>query len=377
MSVFPGYKSRKKADGLVRLVPGNTEQGFILVLVLVLIAFMSFAMGTFSVWINHEIKQSKALQKRTETTLTAFNLKQNFLYLLTKGDKSPRGLDFASQSGKIPDGEEEGSKLSHLRLDDHTYTSDKLTVQLQDEGGLINLQNLGPSMKQLLSAFEVEESEVEGMIAKFKDYTSPNPTGTAKSLGGASADDYKEENLPPPTFKPLRTPFEIRRVLGWRDHEPFFKDDVLAKMTRTTAGKINLNTAPPAVLSLLKEITPEIKEFLLEKRKTDKPYIKQPTDIKNATGQDFKSSINLGVFPSGSIRATISSKEIVFNKQISVSQTLYDEKIPWRINYEIELEGTQPMVESQVEDTEDSETQRSLFPDPALLFTQDKGSDSA
>lgn len=362
---------------------GRREQGFVLVMVLVLIAFMAFAMGTFSSWVNKELALSKALKARMETEVAAFSVKQNFLYLLSKGSlKSPRGLDFKYKNGKIPEGEDEEDEVSYLALHDKDYVTDQFELRLQDEGGLLHLQKLSDAeKKRLLSLFDVEESDMEGFIAKLKDYVSPNPTGTASSLGGASPSDYKEAGLPPPPFKPLRTPWEIKRVLGWRDHEPFFENDALPKIITTSgSGKVNLNTAPAMILDFVKDMTPEIKAFLLEKRSSETPYIQHLRDITNATGAKFPSGSTRDVFPSGTIRATITSKQIVFNRQLSVSQTLNDEKIPWRINYEIELASPPPMVRRQVDESEDdaeSELQQSVFPDPALLFANDKGSRSS
>lgn len=361
----------------------HEQQGFVLVMVLVLIAFMSLALSTFSVWVNKEITLSRSLEKRVDTQVAAFSLKQNLLYLMAKGDFSARGLDFDPQKAKEEEGEEDTQK--YISLHDKTYLADQFEIRFQDEGGLLNFKSLSKdknAMKDLLEHFEVEDSEMEGFMAKLKDYTTRNPTGTAKSLGGASADDYKEANLPPPTFRPLRTPWEIKRVLGWRSHEAFFKDEALPNILSTVVqGKINLNTAPPVILDFLKGITPEIKEFLLEKRKTDTPYIKHLRDITNATGQKFRSDLGIGVFPSRTIRATITSKEINFNTQLSVSQTL-NEKTPWRINYEIELASAPRVAQEQAEESseskesEGSEIQQSVFPDPTVLFAQDTGSDS-
>ena len=68
----------------------------------------------------------------------------------------------------------------------------------------------------------VPAEDRDGLIDKFLDYLDAN---SFRRLNGAEAPEYLEAGLDPPANAPLRTPLEVRRVLGWRDIEGLARDD--------------------------------------------------------------------------------------------------------------------------------------------------------
>ena len=121
--------------------------------------------------------------------------------------------------------EEPRNAENFIRLDDSPYRLGDALLRFQDARGLINL-NLGlpGDIYALLGVLGVPAEDRDGLIDKLLDYLDAD---SFRRLNGAEAPEYLEAGLDSPANAPLRTPLEVRRVLGWCDIEGLARDDTV------------------------------------------------------------------------------------------------------------------------------------------------------
>src|SRR4029077_6899094 len=123
--------------------------------------------------------------------------------------------------------------------------------------GLINLNFISVGdLFALLGIFGVLAEDRGPLIDKLEDYTD---TDSFRRLNGAEAREYEEAGREPPANAPLRTPWEVRRILDWDKVDGIMREDTSWPCVTGTAplGGFNINTAPPALLALIPWMTPD------------------------------------------------------------------------------------------------------------------------
>src|SRR5205823_15084230 len=121
-------------------------------------------------------------------------------------------------------------------------------LRFQDARGLINL-NFGSAddLFALLGLFGIPVEERSPLAAKLQDYIDAD---SLTRLNGAEAPQYGDAGLDPPANAPLRTPWEVRRILDWDKADGIAREDSEWPLLTTTASVdgFNVNTAPRALL---------------------------------------------------------------------------------------------------------------------------------
>jgi hypothetical protein len=361
-----------------RNINNSTEKGFILVAVLFLISFLALAVAYFSNWVTGQMQVSKQLRKKSEALVEATSLKADFIFfLLTKG-LNHKGLDLTDKptppTGPAQNAQEDDAP--YISLFNKPYKKNNLTIRVQDEAGLVNLGRFTKQQfERLFELFEIEPTHFDSLYWKFKDYTKTERAIT-KALNGATIEDYKDAGKPEPTNEALRTPFEIKRVLEWENHENFYKNSKLFNMITTVNQKpINLNTAPKEVLAFIPDLNEDAITQILAHRKGDNPYFKDINAVANTTGTPLKRSPIYSFFPGTTQRVTITSIENnVLNFQFSVTSMPRNKDIPWQINYQIDL----PYEQLKLDDIDGDESEKekldklTLFFDPKDIYSENK-----
>jgi hypothetical protein len=231
--------------------------------------------------------------------------------------------------------EEPRNAENFIRLDDSPYRLGDGLLRFQDARGLINL-NLGlpGDIYALLGVLGVPAEDRDGLIDKLLDYLDAD---SFRRLNGAEAPEYLEAGLDPPANALLRTPLEVRRVLGWRDIEGLARDDTVWPRLTSIApvAGFNVNTAPRPLLMLIPSLNPDMVDRILEVRRT--------TPIAGSLAWQALTGIppeappaRTFYFPSSTVVLTLSGEHWPLERRLSVRQTPRLANGPWVIDYDLE-----------------------------------------
>jgi DNA uptake protein ComE-like DNA-binding protein len=241
-----------------------SEQGFVLPLLLVVIALLSLSILSAAEVLDGSRLRLERLGQQLRTEMTGASAEARVAYLLLTEPASQRGLrvggDRLDASGMLA-----APMLSGLRsvgghevtefiFDGRPYrlTSGKgryiVELKVQDEAGLFNL-NSGdePAMERLLSEIGVPSREAASLAATLSDFVDGDDV---RRMQGAEAGNYRRAGRPEPRNAPLRSPRAALAAFGWNEgistsQARRFFDLAAASPVRQ---RLNLNTAPPAVL---------------------------------------------------------------------------------------------------------------------------------
>jgi hypothetical protein len=316
--------------------------GFALVLTLIVILALSVVTEVMARWVSAALDAALTHREEVDAKRQISDAEAISLYLIATRPASARGLEMLTEAqlGSIaPAGLLTPTPLAdrYLRLDDQPYKFGDVVVRFQDMRGLINL-NLGSpdDLFALLGVFGVAAEERGPLIAKLQDYTDPD---SFVRLNGAEAPQYEEAGLEPPANAPLRTPWEVRRILDWNEVEELAKEDGLWSLVTSTApvGAFNVNTAPRVLLSLMPSMTPELVEKVIEWRR-EQPIISSyqfgvltGIPISDAPPPRFVP------FPGNGVVLTFSAKNIPLERRVALRKTPESRDHPWIVDYDIEM----------------------------------------
>jgi len=338
------------------------ERGFALVLTLVIIVALSVMTEMMTRWISAALDQAFANREEVDGKRQIADAAAVSLYVLGTRPFSFRGIE--SLSVMQPSAAHEPQMIAgfdptanYIRLDDHPYRLRDAVVRFQDARGLINL-NLGAygDLFSLLGIFGVPADDRGPLIAKLQDYIDAD---SLTRLNGAEAPEYADAGREPPANAPLRTPWEVRRVLDWDKADGIAREDSRWPLLTTTASidGFNVNTAPRDLLLAMPAITEAGVDNVLRWRH------EQPI----TTGYQFGQLAGLPIpqgpsrflgLPANSILLTLSSRRDPLERRIAVRLTPGSADRPWVIDYDVE---TPPPRRS------DSEAKPDALPIPALL----------
>lgn len=160
---------------------------------------------------------------------------------------------------------------ARLKLDGTPYSTPatpSLRLSLQDEAGMINLDNLPrPAIARLLAALGAPIDRRVALVDRFSDYIDVDDLAR---VDGAEAPAYRDRGLPPPPNAPLRTIDQALGVLGWKTAVPrerwrALRDDLTADPASTA---INVNTATPGALQVMYGLNDDQIAAVLDRRRS-------------------------------------------------------------------------------------------------------------
>ncbi len=296
---------------LLGLFDENGQAGFALVLTLVIILALSLVTEVMTRWVSTALDNALANREEVDASRQIADAEAVSIYLLETRPFSARGLELltiAQLRSAAPAELLPGTPRAdaYIRLDDQPYRLGDAVLRFQDMRGLINL-NLGSpdDLFALLGIFGVAAEDRGPLIAKLQDYIDAD---SFIRLNGAEAPQYEEAGLEPPANAPLRTPWEVRRILDWDKVDDLAKEDSGWSLMTSTApiGGFNVNTAPRALLSLMPLIS-------------DVP---PPRFVP---------------FPGNGIILTLSTKNSPLERRIAVHKTPLSPDRPWTVDYDVEM----------------------------------------
>jgi general secretion pathway protein K len=304
------------------------QRGFVLVLTLWVLAAIAIAAAYFGERVQASLRLATARQAQTDTQIAQAEAQAEVLYRLAMVSTNQLGL---------------GDPPHVIRLDGRPYLDGGVLVQLQDNGGLIDLNGFSDAfMKRALAGLGVPERAHDSLVDALRDYVD---TDDLRRLNGAEAADYRALGRPDlPHNDILSTPLELRDVAGWAQQSELWLDNrVLDVVTTAGDGRLNPNTAPAAVLMALPNITPDLAQAFIARRELE-PITAAWLDRVLGTRFDGVPSAILA-FPLQSIRVTQRMPgqpgALRYNVELTPKGNP-GHPVPWQINYFYRLERLLP-----------------------------------
>lgn len=321
------------------------QSGFVLVLVLWLVAVMAFGAAFVARWTTGALEQANLAKAGAEAERALISARAHLTYILVTNYLSARGMEVGATpeesaslraQGTAPGigNQVMGSRV--LRLDGRSYAyTDNMIVEVQDNRGLLNLNFATEGeLDRLLEHFGIRPEERRSYVNRLLDYKEP---GDLPRIGGAKRQQYLEAGKPPPTNQMLLTPWQARAVLGWDQITDMWREPGLINLTTTAfAVGFNINTAPAELLILLFLMPPEQAVKFTAFRETTAFTGFADLQTFGAPAQPYD-PLRFISFPSDSFTITTVMKHPARKIVMVMALTPHSLGEPWRIDYTFEL----------------------------------------
>lgn len=298
------------------LACARKQHGFVLVLTLWVLVIVAIAAGYFAERVARSVELAQQSRQNTVAMIDMAGTRAEILYRLGTTSMNAYGL---------------GRGDTVIGLDDRSYRGlGNTLVRLQDNRGLLNLNHPGDDrLQRFLGLLGIAAERRGHMIDTLRDFTD---TDKLHRLNGAEDEEYLALNLPPPPNRNLITPWEVRRIIGWRNEPQLWQTRLVELTTTGLSGGLNPNTAPAEVLATLPGVTEEIAQVVIARRKLA-PIINewQLAEITALPAQQFTDAVI--AWPSNFIRITQSSQGLPWAVQYNIMLTPRSADAPWRTDY--------------------------------------------
>lgn len=245
-------------------VPARGQGGFVLVAVLVALVVLTLLATAIATTTERAIREAREHSEAFEADVAMTSTRDTVLFLFSTQRRTFGGLTIdrqvswsagqAAASRSVDDDDFALPMLpigNEIRLDGTPYQGlDGVRFSLQDDGGRFSLNwTLDLYRPGFFSLLDIPVEQWPELEAKRLDYQDPDDLFR---IGGAEAEDYRRMKLPPPTNRPLATPLEIRRIMGWGEALKNMDDrEITALLSTSRQVMVNINTAPPQILQTL------------------------------------------------------------------------------------------------------------------------------
>jgi general secretion pathway protein K len=254
------------------------ERGFALLAVIMVVALLSVVVTEFAFSMRLEASMVRAYRDTVlGRNLAEAGIQQAIREILT--DANIHGLDESGQVlfFAVPAGATVAKPLPTLSRTRVALGAGEFSYRIADEESRLNL-NAGARdrMDRLLSALDVDKIERDTIVDSIEDWRDTNDT--VRTNGAESEDYYLKLPIPYRARNGnFQDPSELLQVKGvtpelyrGREGHPGLADLVTAR----GRGTVNINTAPPPVLSALGLSDAEISDIV--QSRTNAPYASVP-----------------------------------------------------------------------------------------------------
>lgn len=295
----------------------NAERGFVLVLTLWVLVIVAIAAGYFAEKVASAVELAQKSRQNAQATIDMAATRAEILYRLATTSMTVEGL---------------GRGNTLVALDNRPYhaVGDTL-VRLQDNRGLLNLNQADDDrLLRFLGIMGIPAEQRRHLIDTLRDYVD---TDKLEHVNGAEEPQYLARKLPPPTNNFLTTPWEARRIIGWRDAPSLWLSSRFIDITTTsTTSGLNPNTAPVEVLATLPGVTEELAQTLVSRRQQF-PILHTGQLAAAAGIPERVLDMQIFVIPGDSLRITQQVPGLNWGLQYSVKLTPNGDHGPWRLDY--------------------------------------------
>lgn len=258
-------------------------RGFVLVLVLAMLVILSLLAGGIAATTARLAEQSRQRAQRMQDDVDVASTRATVMYLLSTQRMTVGGLtvdrlvSFGSDGIREMQSDQDlESSLpigNEIALDARIYRGiGEARFAVQDDYGLFGVNWNPPWMLQRLldQGGGGKATPPQTLINRLLDYQDKD---NLYRLNSAEADGYRRAGLRPPTNRPLATPMELMRVMGWPEALSFLSP---AELTDTVSSEavavVNVNTAPPRVLRTIEGVDGDMAARVVAFRKTQ-PFL--------------------------------------------------------------------------------------------------------
>lgn len=327
------------------------QQGFVLVLTLWVLVIVAIAAGYFSERVARAIQLAQQSRQNTDAVIDMAGTRAEILYRLGTTSLTEYGM---------------GRGNTTIQLDNRPYQGQGNTVvRLQDNRGLLNLNLVDDDrLQRFLGLLGIAAEQRGHMTDTLRDYIDAD---SLHRLNGAEKDAYLAQGLPSPSNNKLVTPWEAKRIMGWRNVPQLWDKGRLAELTTTSMSVgINPNTAPAEVLATLPGVTEEIAQVIIARRKLS-PFTHEG-QLVELTQMPLSLTFGPGVIviPSDAIRITQSTQGLPWAIQYNISLTPNGKDAPWRTDYYSRISA--PRLEGSRTDLPELPPRSTAPPDKAPAF---------
>ncbi|MDX2225455.1 MAG: type II secretion system protein GspK [Rhodospirillaceae bacterium] len=333
---MPGYSSN---------CSGTRTAGFVLPLVLWIIAGLGLVVAAVSAWVSTAVSNAQALRDKVDVQLAVADVRNELIFLLATRPFSGRGLEIGGDL-ELPDAADidaimVGNFSSRLALafDGRPYAVQSypdLVIRLQDGRGLLQLNALDPrALDELLAQFDLPETQRNRMIDTLRDYVDEDDLNR---LAGAEERDYRLAGLRAPPNQALLTPYQARDVMSWSGVSQLWAEDLQGPLLTTCQSTgFNPNTAPERILrAALPRVTEEGARSIVERRR-DKS-LRNQREVGAAAGtslieEPFFYSFSPGPCTIVDMFHRTSGERVRF----SLTMVPFSKVQPWRTDYELRI----------------------------------------
>ena len=295
--------------------PGR-QQGFVLVVTLWVMVIVAIAAGYFAERVTRSVELAKQSRQNIRAILDMADTRAEILYRLSTTSLTEYGLGRGNMA---------------IGLDNRPYRGLGDTfLRLQDDRGLLNL-NIAEDdrLRRLFGLLGVPPEQDDHLIDTLRDYIDAD---NLHRLNGAEKEEYLALDLPPPPNRNLITPWEAKRIIGWRDTPQLWQTGRLADLTTTQSFSLNPNTAPAEVLETLPGVSAEIAQAIIARRKLS-PIVDARQFAGIASIPISLSEDMVLLWPGNSIRITQSARGLPWAIQYNITLTPNGSEAPWRTDY--------------------------------------------
>ena len=243
------------------------QQAFVLVAVLWVLVIMVLAAAAFSLWVDRVRDQAFSRQQQVDTYQRSTAILTKVLFVYLTGIKTSEGIAWPSGDDSAPALSAKFDSLDDfmagaapkvnvtaagfMRMDGEVLdVGNGVRVMVQDHAGLIGLTFL--SDKQIFDNIaKISGDKVSG--ARLRDTLSDyQDADSLRKLQGAESQDYRQQGLLPPINGYLRSPLQLRSVMGWDSALSKYDNGWILRTFRTEGtAAINVNTASASALELV------------------------------------------------------------------------------------------------------------------------------
>lgn len=335
-------------------------RGFVLVLVLGILVILSLLASGVALTAQRLRDEETDRQAALQDEIDMADTRAGVIYLLLTQRRTFAGLTV--DAGKVlsddekaigaRDGDDPISLMpvgNEIALDGRAYTGSGVArFALQDDRGRLPVNWMpAPVIGRFLGEAGGEDVSATRLVDLLADYQDADDL---YRLNSAEKDRYIAEGRAAPTNRPLVTPLELRRVIGWDRALAGLSDaDLVRTLTTVRAVSINANTAPAEVLQALPGVDAAAARRIVDAR-TLQPFTSLTAAYQilgTLPGDDGL----LSLYPMDSGTLALSSARGGATRVLHWTLTPFDRGgRPWREDYEFALpkddRATQDVVRS-------------------------------
>lgn len=256
--------------------------GFVLVLVLAMLVILSLLAGGIAATTARLAEQSRQRAQRMQDEVDIASTRATVMYLLSTQRMTVGGLTI-DRLVSFP-----GEGIRQMQSDQDLESSlpigneivpdarpyrgiGQARFAIQDDYGLFGVNWNPPWMLQrLLDQGGGKTTPPQTLINRLLDYQDAD---NLYRLNSAEADGYRRAGLRPPTNRPLATPMELMRVMGWPEALAFLSPaEINDTISSEAVAVVNVNTAPARVLRTIEGVDEDMAARVVAFRKTQ-PFL--------------------------------------------------------------------------------------------------------